>query len=90
MQKQDVPRETFIALRARRQAFKIAHDFLYRDPAPDSAVPTLEYGRDGRTRFRLPKLDAGAIVLFALIVLCVVAFLVIEGTIGLSQPVKLK
>ncbi|HEV2294589.1 MAG TPA: hypothetical protein VGR35_12100 [Tepidisphaeraceae bacterium] len=44
-QQQHVPRETFIALRARREAYRITSDFLYRDedsPSPPPAIP-LQY-----------------------------------------------
>ena len=74
---EDVKRETYMALRARREAFRVATDFLYRD-APPKAEPEPPAAREANRRKRAARdwIRAGAIALLTLLalafLLCVV------------------
>jgi hypothetical protein len=84
----DLPRETFIALRARRQAHRVASDLLYHDDASedsrDSFIPTVRRSRRDRWTFR-PYINFGAMVMLALMMLCVIACVVITVSHRLIQ-----
>ncbi len=76
-QRPDIPRETFIALRARRKAYRIATDFLYRDseslPEPLPAIPLQAVNTEDRRT--PPWLRRFAIVVLAAVLFCVIVIL---------------
>lgn len=90
---QDHQRETFIALRARRQAYRIATDFLYKDtpsePESDLAPP-LSYHRE-KVPPALVWIKRGAIVLLTVMAFCViacVAFVIAEGWVRIPTGLR--
>jgi hypothetical protein len=87
----DLPRQTFIALRARRQAYHVATDLLYHDDPADAAPqPAIPLSRHRRRRAALLPHSTSrmAVVLLAMMALCVialVAFAIAEGSIQLPR-----
>ena len=70
-QSEHVPRETFIALRARRQAFRIATDLLYHDEGSDEVPPhPLTYDPQRRLPLRRNYVYRGAILALAIMAVC--------------------
>lgn len=91
-QEQDVPRETFITLRARREAYHVASDLLYRDiatdPPPPPPLPPLP--AELIDRFS-PWISGGSIVLVSFIALSVVVIVLLAMAQGLIQfPTRLR
>ena len=86
-QPEDVPRETFIALRARRQAFRIATDLLYRDESPDGPQPhPLTYDPQRRPPLRRNYVYRGAVLALTIMAVCtiiIVCTLIGDGAIQL-------
>ena len=84
-EKPDISRETFIALRARRQAFRIATDLLYHD-TPDDVEPLhpLPY-RPDRRRWRPRHISVGSFVLLSMMALCGIVYVAVAIADGLIQ-----
>ena len=86
----DIPRETFIALRARRQAFRIATDLLYHDTPTDAPPHPLSY-RPRRWPLRPNYISGGAVVLLTMMAMCVIACVAMAIAEGLIQlPTRLR
>jgi hypothetical protein len=88
-QKPDISRETFIALRARRQAFRIATDLLYHD-TPHEAAPLhpLTY-RPHPHHWRPKHISVGSFVLLSMMTLCAIVYVAVAVAEGLIQlPTK--
>ncbi len=81
-------RETFIALRARREAFRIAADMLYHDAPDDSAPqPVLPLSYDQRNQSLFPTwISKGALILLAIMALCIIACLSLAVAEALFRP----
>ena len=88
---QDVKRETYIALRARREAFRVATDFLYRDtPHEAEAVPPSPRRGKRRKRSAHCWIRAGAIALLTVMALTFVLCLMLLQGEGRVQIPRLR
>ena len=83
----DLPRQTFIALRARRKAYRVAADLLYHDDPADSAPqPAIPLSRRRRRTMLLPKyLSWASMVLLMMTALCMIALVAFAIAEGLVQ-----